>query len=220
MPIFSKGELNMKNILDFIYPQTCFWCGKITKLNPCKKCEIELNKIINFNIEYKEGFKHIYLSKYIGKMRKKILDFKFNEKPYLKTGFVNLFIKNKKMCLLLSKYDIIMEVPIHKKREKQRGYNQSQIIAKEIAKNMLNIEYENNVLIKLKNTLSQSTLDSKMRRQNVVGVYGVQNTEKIENKKIILFDDIYTTGSTAKECINVLKNNGAKCVDILTIAKD
>ena len=212
----------MKSLLEYIYPNTCFWCDKIKKENPCLKCNLELRKIIKYNVKInvKYDFHHFYLCKYQGKIRQKILDFKFGEKNYYKNGFANLIINNKKIYLLLKKYDIITSVPIHKKRKKERGYNQCDLISKEIAKAIPNLKFENDILVKIKNTKPQSTLDSKKRKENVIGVYCIKNVDKIKNKKIILFDDIYTTGSTVQECVKILKYNGAKKVDVLTIAKD
>lgn len=102
-----------------------------------------------------------------------------------------------------------------------RGYNQSELIAKEIAK-ILQIKIDTKTLKKTKNNITQSTLNKEQREQNVIGAYTTKNTEKIKNKKILIFDDIYTTGNTVNECAKVLvqagisKNN----IGILTIAKD
>ena len=73
---------------------------------------------------------------------------------------------------------------------------------------------------KIKNTKPQSTLSQKQRKDNVKNVYKLVNKEKISNKKIIIFDDIYTTGSTVNEISKILKQNGAKEIIVLTIAKD
>lgn len=130
-----------------------------------------------------------------------------------------MIIKNKKICRFLKTYDIIIPVPIHKKRMKQRGYNQTELISKKIA-DIIKIKYTKNCLIKYKNTKPQRILNKQERKQNIVGVYKVINSEQIKNKKIIIFDDVYTTGSTADECAKILKEAGALKVDVLTIAKD
>ena len=127
--------------------------------------------------------------------------------------------KNKKICLFLKKYDIIIPVPISKKRKKERGYNQSALLAREIAK-QLNIGYNDTSLIKIKNITPQSSLKKEDRIKNVQNVYSVINNEKIKNKSILLIDDIYTTGSTVNECSKKLIEYGANRIGILTIAKD
>lgn len=152
---------------------------------------------------------------YNDKIRKIILDYKFNEKPYLYNTF-STFIKNN---ILFDNYDLVIPVPISINRYKTRGYNQSYLIAKNIAKN-LNLKVKNNILYKTKNNNMQSSLDKGRREENVKGVYQIRNKNEIINKKILLIDDIFTTGATANECSRVLKENGASCIDVFTIAKD
>lgn len=84
----------------------------------------------------------------------------------------------------------------------------------------MNIEYSNKVIIKIVNTVPQSTLNQTQRAKNVLGIYKVTNSQMIYKKRILLIDDIFTTGSTVNECSKVLKQNGVKSVDVLTIAKD
>ena len=163
--------------------------------------------------------KHIYIFKYEGEIRNLILSYKFKDKSYLYKLFSEIILKNEKIFGILEKYDIIIPVPIHKKRKKQRGYNQSELIANDLATNIKDLKCENNILIKQKNTLPQSSLNKNQRKNNLKDAYKVINQEKIINKKIILFDDIYTTGSTAKECSKILKASGAKEILVLTISK-
>ncbi len=211
----------LKNI---IFPPCCLICGKWNTNILCKECEKEIYEKTIFQIEEKDSNyyfeKHIYIFKYEGKIRELILDYKFKDKSYLYKIFSEIITKNKKICGILKKYDIIIPVPIHAKRKKQRGYNQSELIAMEIAKTEQNLKYENKILKKEKHTVPQSSLSKEQRKQNVQNVYKLVNQEKIRNKKIILFDDIYTTGSTANACAKLLKENGAKQITVVTIAKD
>lgn len=84
----------------------------------------------------------------------------------------------------------------------------------------MQIQYEEKVLIKIKDNKMQSTLNKEERNKNVEDVYSIKNKNKIYNKKILLVDDIFTTGSTANECSKVLKKAMARNIGILTIAKD
>ena len=202
-------------VLDFVFPPSCGICEKIGEGYLCKSCEKELEKYLYSN-NAKDKF-HLY--KYTGIIRKRLIQYKFNEKTYLKDFFYESIIKNKKACEFLQCYDIILPVPIHKKRKKQRGYNQSELIARKIAKK-LDLEVYNNVLIKIKNTKPQSLMGVKERRKNAKGVYFVESVDKIKDKNVIILDDIYTTGTTANECIKMMKKAGAKKVAIFTIAKD
>lgn len=207
-------------LLQILYPKQCLICGKLEQDTICSKCynflKIEA-KIENYeNKNFKE---HLYIFKYEGKIRNLIIDYKFNDKPYLNELFAKIILKNEKICRKIKKYGIIIPVPIHKKRKSERGYNQSELIAKRVAKN-LKLELVTDSLIKQKNTLPQSILSKKQRQENAKQVYKIQNKQKIENKKIILLDDIYTTGATTEECSKILKQNGAKEILVLTIAKD
>jgi len=202
----------------------CGFCGKLDKNSLCNKCKIRIEKNAIYKIEdYRETTsffdEHLYLFQYDGEVRETILNYKFNEKSYLYRTFLEFIKNSEKICTQIKKYDIIMPIPISKKRMKQRGYNQSTLIAKNLAK-MLNIEYKENVLVKIKDNKPQSELGQHERSANVKGVYKIKALRNIYIKKILLIDDIFTTGSTANECARVLKENNANSVGIFTIAKD
>ena len=213
-----------------MYPPICGICEKINKDGLCPKCNLELKKQAEVNILQKEEIEEnikkekyfeelMYIFKYEGQVRKLILDYKFNEKSYLYKTFVNFLLKNEKIFENIKKYDKIIPVPISKKRNKERGYNQSMLIAKEIA-NKTNLELVNNCLIKTKNIIEQSKLNKEDRQQNIQGVYSLQNERLITNKKILLVDDIYTTGSTVNECCKILQQANPKTIGVLVLAKD
>ena len=213
----------IEKILDLIFPPVCGICNKKINTYLCEKCEKEINKITcvgENRYDNKYFSTHMYLFKYEGIIRNKIISYKFNDKPYLYKTFCEIFVKNKKVCEFLKKYDIIISVPMYKKKKNQRGYNQSELIAKETAKKVENIEYRNDILIKIRNTAKQSSLNKEQRKENLKNAYVVNNNEYILNKNILIFDDIYTTGSTANECAKTLIEAGAKDVGILTIARD
>ena len=213
--------------LDFIFPPTCGFCGKIGEGYLCQKCKKE---IINSNIflnqlnsypNKKNSFidEHFYLFSYTGIIREKILQYKFNDQPYLADTIFEFFVNNKKLYRFLKKYDIMSSVPISASRKRERGYNQSELIAKKIAKMAL-IPYEAKILNKVKNNNPQSNLNKIQRLENVKNVYKIHDKQKIKEKNILLFDDIYTTGATTNECVRILKYAGCKRVGVLTIAKD
>ncbi len=107
---------------------------------------------------------------------------------------------------LIKSCDVILPVPIHKHKLMIRGYNQVAVLAKKLAK-----KYKKqcllNVLIKNKNTKSQSLLDKKLRALNVIDTFSLRNPINLENKKVLLLDDVITTGSTISECIKTIKSN-------------
>ncbi len=234
-------------ILNLIYPPKCGICGKLNQDFLCKKCEKILDsqaifqidkidkidkfdksdKIVRNNSDFisKNFENHLYIFKYEGIIRNTIIKYKFNEKSYLYKTFVNFLLKNEKFFKILESYDTIIPVPISKKRKKQRGYNQSELIAKELA-NKLKIDLDISSLCKQKDIIEQSKLSKEERVENIKGAYilkkqnYIQNENVLKDKKIILIDDVFTTGSTANECCRVLKKANPKRIDVLTIAKD
>ena len=208
-------------VLDILYPKQCIICGKLNEDMVCDKCYNDFNNDVIIKTYKNKNFDgHMYMFKYENKIRDLILYYKFNDKAYIYEFFTKIVLKNKKICRKLENYDIIIPVPIHKKRMRQRGYNQSSLIAKKLVKDITNLTCMEDVLIKDKNNKRQSDLNRHQRQENVKNVYKVINKEKIYNKKILLFDDIYTTGATVNECAKELKENGAKEILVFTIAKD
>lgn len=211
-----------EKILNLVFPNVCGFCNKKDENSLCKNCELSLKKYERNCITKMQNkyFDYLFCAlKYEGIIREKILLYKFFENSYLYKTFAKIIIKNKKIYGFLKLYDIIISVPMYKNKKAVRGYNQSELIAKEIAKQM-DLSFEKDVLIKQKNTKVQSTLTGKQREENIKGAFAITNSESIKNKKVILIDDIYTTGSTVNECSKVLKQAGTQEICVVTIAKD
>jgi len=116
------------------------------------------------------------------------------------------------------RYDLIIPVPLHPKRLRQRGFNQSVILAKEIAKKYT-LELALNFLRRKIYTIPQFNLGRTERSSNVKGAFSVIRQDRIDGRSIILIDDIFTTGNTVQECAKVLLEAGAKEVAVLTLAR-
>ena len=208
--------------LKLIYPNVCGLCEKINNEYICNECKLKLDKLDITKIEeYSNRYfsQHAYIYKYDKEIRSLLLNYKFNEKSYLYKTIAKLILENEKICKFMEEFDFIVPVPLHKKKLNQRGYNQCELVLKEVKKNIKGIEFKTNVLIKIKNTVAQSTLSKQEREQNIKQVYKVKDIKNIEGRKILIFDDIYTTGNTANECAKVLMENNAKSVGIFTFAK-
>jgi len=113
---------------------------------------------------------------------------------------------------------ILVSVPLSKKKLKKRGFNQSEEIGRELSEN-LKINLIPDCLVKEKETLPQMELAKEERIKNLKGAFSVLNAEKIKDKKIILVDDVYTTGATMEECAKVLKRAGAAQVWGVAVAR-
>ena len=236
--------------LELIFLPCCGVCGKLGEGYLCTKCGKELEKyVIEAKAETKEdgairlektkmlenvgvlenrevegtkagtSIPKQHLFKYKDLIRDLILDYKFNDKSYLYKTFCEFIVKNKKNLDFIKSYDIIIPVPIHSVRIRKRGYNQSTLIAKELARSF-EMKVYTNVLLKIKNNKVQSTLNKKEREENTKNVYKLVKPEKIKNKKILLLDDIYTTGATANACTKELEKANVEKIGIFTIAKD
>jgi len=112
----------------------------------------------------------------------------------------------------------MVPVPIHPKKLKERGFNQAEILAEELAK-LKGIKLEKKALVKIKNTLPQTRLMAEERAANVKGTFQIKSKERIKGKIILLIDDVYTTGSTLRECSLTLLKGGAKEVRAVTVAQ-
>jgi len=215
-----------ENFLNLIYPNVCGICDKVCIDSLCKRCELILDTYKRECIKDCRHIKNLHFDycinilKYESIIREKIIQYKFNEKTYLYKTFSKIMEKDEKICRFLKEHcDIIIPVPMHKDKQKIRGYNQTELVAKEIA-GLLKKKIDTKTLLKVKNNQTQSTLTKSQRIENVRGVFEVSNPSNIKNKRIVLFDDIYTTGNTLNECSKILKKAGAKSVIAVTLAKD
>jgi competence protein ComFC len=113
--------------------------------------------------------------------------------------------------------DFLVPVPLHKSRYRERGFNQSEIVAEEISKTT-GVTSLKNVLKRKKNTKDQTDLSPQEREQNVKGAFVVTEPETVSGKRIILVDDVITTGATLSECARMLRQAGAERILGMTIA--
>lgn len=142
--------------------------------------------------------------------------FKFNGRKDIGRSLV--FLSKEKILSFADTFDCIVPVPVTGKRLKERGFNQSFIIAEEIAK-ITGREIEHAVLLKTKNTKDQYSLTREERRRNVKGVFAIQHRERIKGKRILLVDDLFTTGYTAHEAAVTLSRSHAGEIQFFALAR-
>ena len=162
---------------------------------------------------------------YKNQLVKKLIN-QFKYKPYLKelcpilcSLIISHFSFSGNNAFDALKQGILVPVPLHRARFKERGFNQSEEIAKELSVK-LNLAFYNNVLIKIKPTAAQVGLSSEQRKKNIKGTFVCEKFRRIERKKILLVDDVYTTGATMEECAEILKQAGAREVWGIAIARE
>jgi ComF family protein len=119
---------------------------------------------------------------------------------------------------VLMTIDVIMPVPLHIKRLRQRGFNQALLLAHRMSRRQgIKLSIDN--LVRVRPTRPQVELAGEERRKNVKGAFILRQPEKMENRHVVLVDDVFTTGATMNECASVLKKAGASQVTALTLAR-
>lgn len=207
-----------KFILDIIFPIECLGCGREEEwlcINCFKKIMPNTRVIHGKNLD-----KVITLYSYDNEVIKKLihgLKYKFMEDLALPLGAL-LSKELKKLEEQIGKPDFIAPIPLHKKRLLERGFNQAELLALKISE-CFGWPVEKNVIMRSRLTASQVDLDEAGRKENMKDAFSVTDLAKVLNQKIILIDDVFTTGATMEECARVLKNVGAREVLGLALAK-
>ncbi len=155
---------------------------------------------------------------YKGHIKEIIRRYKFLGQVAYSDVFRWAMLKTLKAYPISRDYDLITAVPLSRKRFYERGYNQAEILAKPIAET-LGMEYNFNCIFKKRHNKKQSLTGNKAERQENVRDLYIADLSKIRDRKIILIDDVCTTGSTMEECAKELINKGAKSVLGVTLAK-
>lgn len=221
-------------ILDLIFPKTCLGCGKEGGYI-CQDClaKVRLAKPICPYCEKAsiDGFTHIKCAKklgldgltaiweYEGVIRKAILSLKYKYATLVGQELTDLFLHHLLKGCLLFNAKILVPIPLYWYRENTRGFNQSIEIGKFISAQM-GWKFAPDLLIKKKPTASQVELKGDERHQNLKGVFTVNSNYVLSTAySVLIFDDVFTTGSTLREAAKVLKRAGVTKVWGLTIAR-
>ena len=226
-------------ILDLFFPKKCLGCGQAdTYLCPAcfNKIEVLLNnecffcgKIIWQGKICLECKKENYLDRIISAtnygnplIRELIKAFKYHFVKELSTPLSQILIKTieANWSLDIGHWDfIILPVPLYKYRLRHRGFNQTELLAKEIA-NHFNLQLQTTILKrKIQNAPQANIKDNIKRKENIKGAFEIVDSERIKDKIVILIDDVITTGATLIEAAKILKQNNAKEVWAITVAK-
>lgn len=212
----------LNNLLDFIWPQFCIGCNREGSVC-CAYC---LNDILlkeRANISWpKENYcfeQCLVCCDYHNQLVKKIIkQYKYSYLENMSDFLVNILEKQaRRICL--PKDTIISNVPLHSKKKKQRGFDQTEILAKKLAKK-LDLKYIP-LLIRTRQTKTQAQLSKSDRQKNVQGVFKASSAgDAGVAGNILLIDDIATTGSTLNQACLALKNIGYQKITCLVIAKN
>jgi ComF family protein len=231
------------NLADILFPSKCITCDAVLNdknLRFCDYCFAKINFIksplcnccglpyfgnnesdhlcgncINTKAHF---FSARAAGQYDGVLLNAIHQFKYKEKTAIGKTLGKLMAEYEYSSLNIKEYSLIIPVPLHLNRLRERGFNQSAMLAKVLAKKF-SIPLDVTSLKRYIYTEPQISLGKKEREANVKGVFEVTNKKMVKGQKIIIVDDVYTTGNTVKECARVLMKNKAKQVAVLTLAR-
>ncbi len=241
---FARIRTFLLAFSNIIYPKKCHGCGmalhyknkfylcgecfKKIKLNSppfCLKCgrsiygDIGLSAVCGQCIKNKHSFdRAFFCCNYDGLTKELIHSFKYENKKYLSFLFDRLMATFIKEHMDINAFDVVVPVPLHRGKLQQRGFDQALLLSENIS-DTFNIELSRGALMRKKDTKQQTFLDGEQRRQNVKGAFALKDEAVFRKKRVLLVDDVFTTGSTANECADILKKSGAQSVNLLTLAR-
>jgi ComF family protein len=154
---------------------------------------------------------------YEGALREAIHRWKYEEKTYLTAFFGEKLTEVFYQYWNSRSFDLILPVPLHSRRLRERGFNQALLLAMELSRRT-RIPCSKRLLRKRFSTPPQVDLSGEEREKGVRRSFQIQKPGEIEGRSILLVDDVYTTGATVNECSRVLLRAGAKRIDVLTLA--
>lgn len=222
----------IKSIVNLFFPKVCYACLNLLNDNEntiCTNCRHDL-PVTNFHFDDNDAVKKVLYGR--AKVENATALFRFEKKGLVQQLIHGLKYKGyENIGYLLGNWlggelktinnykdiDIVIPVPLHKNKFKKRGYNQVAKFGQQIAKSLEN-KYEDDVLIKITNTRSQANKKRLARWNYNNELFAVQNEATIENKHILLVDDLITTGATLEACISVLNKAKNVKISIATIA--
>lgn len=223
--VVCKGNLKNKTSIDNLIclecwakikinpPPFCYCCGRHLKTpsltkNICAKC---VRKQLHFDRAFSP-------CAYDGIIKELIHNFKYGKKDYLGATLSRLIIEFiKEYSLPMDFVDLIVPIPLHETKLREREFNQAQILGGHIAKEFNKI-VSDDILIRNRYTNSQTGLEFEKRLSNIKGSFSISGKNSVKGKNILLLDDVLTTGATSSEAAYILKNSGANIVFVLTLA--
>ena len=236
-------ESMLKSLADVVFPPQCMSCGDVLcdrSFPLCPLCFSQINFIRSplcpsCGCPHAEPAEKDHLcgdcllappafltARALGQYESVLMDiihrFKYGGKVSLGERLGELMAQFTYSSFIIRDYSLVIPVPLHPRRLRQRGFNQALILAREIAR-CYSLGLDITSLKRIVCTEPQVGLGRDRRTMNIKGAFSVTDQGRIKGERIILVDDVYTTGSTAKECARILMKNKAEKVAVLTLAR-
>ncbi len=232
----------IENLLNWIYPPKCILCGELLPLQKperdlcinciadfpwmkppvCKRCgkSIESNQAYCISCQKKISyFDRGFCVFHYGVVKRAIAELKYQ--GYKQNADILGCIMAEYMKRFFTEYidkiDFMIPVPMFAKKQKARGFNQAELLAKAIHQ-QIDIPILQNICIRIRNTIPQNGLSPAQRIENLKEAFALTQPEAVNRKRILLIDDIFTTGTTINQCAITLKRAGADTVYFLALA--
>lgn len=240
---FPEWRRWLRAAIDIVYPRRCLGCGagaeaehghlcwdcrrtmELVVAPFCSKCGDPADGMIEHDYrcssccDEEPGFALARSAvRYRGCASRLIQAFKYGNMPCLATELSELLLAAWQTHFGGRHVDLVTCVPLHSKRERERGYNQSALLGRQLAR-WLHADFDSRRLVRLRDTRTQTNLDAGRRRQNVRQAFAAHEDGWTTGRSLLLVDDVMTTGSTVRECSSTLMEAGAREVVVLTVAR-
>lgn len=195
--------------IEFLKPPWCQICGLPRWSAACAGCR-----------EHPPLFRKLRaIAFYEPTLREAVHLMKYEKKEVISKHLIQLLQAHLPEDLGFTDYDFLLPIPLHTNRLRQRGFNQAEQIAQGVAQ-VWGVPVRTDVLFRIRDTVPLSSLEShEERRKNIAGAFEVQSQDSIQSRKILLIDDIFTTGTTINEALKALQVANPDCVDVLTLTR-
>ena len=199
---------NCWNDIQFLKPPWCDICGTPGVRGLCDECATAPPRYGKLRS----------IAFYQTTLQQAIHLFKFQKKQVFAQHLIHLINERIPADCCIADYDFILPVPIHKKRLRERGFNQATLLAKGVAQ-AAGVPVLTDALVRQRHTVAQSSLGMEDRQHNIIGAFEIPNPKVIRDKRILIVDDVFTTGATVREAVNELWKADPAEVDVLTLAR-
>jgi len=225
--------------LSLLYPPRCLVCSRLGESGLCASCAAQIIpvtapfcSVCGQTLAPDDGgcadcrrrrpafIRARAVGAYDGVLRHAIHQFKYRDRPQLAIPLgllLTAYAREQAAVLNGLQFDALLPVPMHPVRQRIRGYNQSERLARVLSQD-LSLLLSTNALVRVRPTRPQVGLSAEARRTNLRGAFAVKRTEWVSGKTLLLVDDVVTSGSSLYECSVTLKAAGAKAVYALTLA--
>ena len=233
----------LTTLTDLLYPRTCPACGRaagselshvcwncvtdsVSIRSPfCRICGNPVDGIVEHEyccswcrVDRPWFDKARSALRYRASIQKAVRVFKYEHGTFLSADLGKFLVACVQAHYSANHFDAVTYVPLHSVQERERTYNQSRLLAKEVARTM-NVQILHNCLRRVRRTVSQTGLNAAQRRENVDHAFMVEKADWLDGRRLLLVDDVMTTGATVNECARILRKGGAIEVHVVTLAR-